>query len=74
VRRWIAAALGGDAPDAFATLRRFIDAEGLPPLDLATQAVEEVAAEAMKSSSMQGAPVTPAPQRLAALLAAELRG
>lgn len=74
VRGWIAAALGGDAADAFAALRRFIDAAGLPPLDLAPQAAAEIAAEAMKSSSMQGAPVMLAPGRLADLLAAELRG
>lgn len=74
VRGWMAAALGGDAADAFAALRRFIDAAGLPPLDLAPQAAAEIAAEAMKSSSMQGAPVMLAPGRLADLLAAELRG
>ena len=74
VRGWIAAALGGDAPDAFATLRRFIDAEGLPPLGLAPETAAEIAAEAMKSSSMQGAPVMLSPDRLAAVLRAALVG
>jgi len=74
VRGWIAAALGGDAPDAFATLRRFIDAEGLPPLGLAPETAAEIAAEAMKSSSMQGAPVMLSPDRLAAVLRAALGG
>jgi len=46
----------------------------LAPLGLAPETAAEIAAEAMKSSSMQGAPVMLSPDRLAAVLRAALGG
>jgi alcohol dehydrogenase class IV len=59
VRRWIAAAFGGAESAAEATLEGWMDAEGLPRLaamGLAADMLEDVAADAARSSSMKGNP------------------
>jgi alcohol dehydrogenase class IV len=59
IRRWIAACLGGRPEDAWTTLAAFADGAGLP--SLAAMGVQpadhaQIAADALESSSSQGAP------------------
>jgi alcohol dehydrogenase class IV len=74
VRGWIAAALGGAPAQGWETLRGFVDAQGLPTMaemGVAHGSASGIAAEALKASSTQGAPVPPSLELLtAALLAA----
>ncbi|MFN3613452.1 MAG: iron-containing alcohol dehydrogenase [Rubrimonas sp.] len=62
IRRWIAEALGGETGNAWTTLAAFADRAGLPSLSAMGVAAADharIAAEALKSSSTQGAPVDP---------------
>jgi alcohol dehydrogenase class IV len=73
VRGWIAAALGGGPVEGWETLRRFVDDRGLPSLaalGFDPAQTDEIAAEALKASSTQGAPEPPTAEMLARALRA----
>lgn len=71
IRQWISNAFGGTADDAFDTLERWTDMQGLQPLSAlmnATADLDQIARDSAGSSSMKANPVVLTPGQLAALL------